>query len=288
MSGVVLVHLSDLHFGAVAELDALEDALNYIVALKPDAVAVSGDLTLRARHGEFAAARLYLDRLKSTAPVLAVPGNHDVQWWQSPLTLLGNDRMHTKYRRWFGQELTPVLTIPGAVIAGALTAHGIAPGSFSKNPNDIAVKGNLPRSETRRLRKIFDAAPPQLYRVVVLHHNILRGRLSSRMGLAHWKSANRRLIETGADLILCGHDHEEGAGWLDDKVVVSTANTLSTRTRGARPASFNVIRLLADRIEIEFQVWDSAARRFAPSERHAFARPEHQPARAAAQVAARG
>jgi 3',5'-cyclic AMP phosphodiesterase CpdA len=282
VSGAVLIHLSDLHFGSVAELDALEDALTFIVALRPDAIAVSGDLTLRARHGEFAAARLYLDRLRGTAPVLAVPGNHDVQWWQSPLSLLGTERMFTKYRRWFGPDLTPVLTIPGVVIAGALTANGIAPGSISRNPNDLAVKGNLPASETRRLGKIFENAPPGDYRVVVLHHNVLAGRLSARMGLAHWRSAGERLVKTGADLVLCGHDHEEGAGLLNNQVVVSTANTLSTRTRARRPCSFNVIRLEPDRIEVEFQIWDIRARRFNSTERHAFARPEHQPARAAA------
>ncbi|MEP6473577.1 MAG: metallophosphoesterase [Gemmatimonadota bacterium] len=282
MTGIVLVHLSDLHFGSVAELDALEDALRFIVELAPSATVISGDLTMRARHGEFAAARLYIDRLKLTAPVLAVPGNHDTQWWQSPLTLLGNSRMHYKYRRWFGEDLTPVLQIPGAVIAGALSANGIAPGSLSRNPNDIAVKGNLPASETRRLTRIFEAAPAGAYRVAVLHHNVLPGRLSDRMGLAHWRSAGQRLVATGADLVLCGHDHEEGAGLLNNQVVVSTANTLSTRTRGARPASFNVIRLQSDRIEIEFQVWDTAARRFASSERHAFARPQHSADRTAA------
>jgi len=282
VSRAVLVHLSDLHFGSVAELDALEDALTFIVAIKPDAIAVSGDLTLRARHGEFTAARLYLDRLADTAPVLAVPGNHDVQWWQSPLSLFGTRRMYAKYRRWFGPDLTPVLNIPGATIAGALTANGIALGSISRNPNDLAVKGNLPPSETRRLSKIFQDAPPGDYRVVVLHHNVLAGDLSARMGLAYWRSAAVRLVNTGADLVLCGHDHEEGAGLLNNKVVVSTANTLSTRTRGKRPCSFNVIRLEPDRIEIEFQVWDTRARRFNSTERHAFARPEHQPARAAA------
>jgi 3',5'-cyclic AMP phosphodiesterase CpdA len=244
-----------------------------VAGLKPDAVVVSGDLTQRARHGEFLAARLYLDRLRGIAPVLAVPGNHDVQWWQSPLSLMGRFRLHAKHRRWFGPDLTPVLEIPGAFIAGALSANGIAPGSLTLNPNDMAVKGNLPASETRRLAKLFGAVPAGTYRVAVLHHNVLAGRLSRRMGLAHWRSAGRRLVACGADVVLCGHDHEEGAGLLGDRAVVSTANTLSTRTRGGQPASFNVVRLQSDRVEVEFLQWDAAAARFISSERNAFARP---------------
>lgn len=273
MSGIVIAHLSDPHFGAVADPAVLEAAAEYVTTLKPDAVVVSGDLTLRARHGEFVAARLYLDRLRAVAPLLMVPGNHDVQWWQSPLSLLGNSRLHGKSRRWFGQDLTPVLRIPGAVIAGALSANGISPGSLTLNPNDMAVKGNLPASETRRLKKLFDAAPAGEYRIAVLHHNVLPGRISQRMGLAHWRSAGKRLVACGADVVLCGHDHEEGAGLLGDRAVVSTANTLSTRTRGHRPASFNVVRLMADRVEVEFLHWDAAAGRFLSSERNTFARP---------------
>ena len=53
-----------------------------------------------------------------------------------------------EFRRWFGDNLTPVLEVPGAIIAGALSAHGVAPGSLTWNPNDMAVKGHLPRSET--------------------------------------------------------------------------------------------------------------------------------------------
>ncbi|HKV74232.1 MAG TPA: metallophosphoesterase [Gemmatimonadales bacterium] len=273
MSGVLLAHLSDLHFGEVADLQVLEGAVTAIAALRPAAVVVSGDLTLRARHGEFQAAHLYLDRLKAIAPVLAVPGNHDVQWWRSPFHLLGTSVLHRKHRRWFGQDLTPGLIIPGVHIAGALSANGIALGSLTFNPNDMAVKGNLPRSETKRLTRVFQGTPQHEYRVAVLHHNVLRGNLSQRMGLSHWRSAGRRLVACGADVVLCGHDHEEGTGLLENRIVVSTASTLSTRVRGERPASFNVVRLLPDRVEVGFQRWDKSASRFLSSDLNVFARP---------------
>src|SRR5207237_7854098 len=38
---------------------------------------------------------------------------------------------YAKYTRYFGDDLTPTLTIPGAVIAGALTSHGVAWGSLT-------------------------------------------------------------------------------------------------------------------------------------------------------------
>jgi 3',5'-cyclic AMP phosphodiesterase CpdA len=56
-----VVHLSDLHFGVEADLAQLAELERVVPAFGADAIAVSGDLTQRARHGEFVAARRFLD-----------------------------------------------------------------------------------------------------------------------------------------------------------------------------------------------------------------------------------
>jgi 3',5'-cyclic AMP phosphodiesterase CpdA len=165
-----------------------------------------------------------------------------------------------------------VLRLPGLVVAGALSAHGLAVGSMTWNQRDLTVKGHLPQSETDRIAKVFAAEPPNTAKVVVLHHNVLRGGISKRMGLAHWASAQRRLDALGADVVLCGHDHQEGAGSLPRGTVVSTASTLSDRTRGHRPSVFNVVRIDEDAVQVEHWRWDSAADEFRASDSHAFAR----------------
>jgi 3',5'-cyclic AMP phosphodiesterase CpdA len=201
-----------------------------------------------------------------------VPGNHDVEWWKSPFGIFGRRVLYAKYRQYFGEELTPVLRLPGLVVAGALSAHGLAFGSMTWNQRDLTVKGHLPKSETDRLASLFAAEPADTVRVVVLHHNVLRGDISQRMGLAHWASAQRRLDDTGAHVVLCGHDHQEGAGQLPRGTVVSTASTLSDRTRGKRPSVFNVVRIDQDAVKVEFWRWDRAANEFRASDSHAFAR----------------
>ena len=50
-----LIHLSDLHFGRV-DPAILAPLARFIGEVKPDLVAVSGDLTQRARTAEFVAA----------------------------------------------------------------------------------------------------------------------------------------------------------------------------------------------------------------------------------------
>lgn len=277
MTRFALLHLSDLHFGRPVDLAQIGAVERLAPGLAPDAVIVSGDISQRARHGEFQRGLAFLAGMQEVAPTLLVPGNHDVEWWKSPFGLLGRRSIYAKYRTYFGEDLTPVLRLPGLVVAGALSAHGLAAGSVTWNQRDLTVKGHLPTSETDRLAKLFAAEPAGTFKVAALHHNVLRGDISQRMGLAHWSGAQHRLDAMGADAVLCGHDHQEGTGQLPQGTVVSTASTLSDRTRGQRPSVFNVVRIDDEAVQVEHWRWDREAGEFRASDSHAFARAGERP-----------
>ena len=174
-------------------------------------------------------------------------------------------------REAFVYQYAPTLDLPQAVVAGVLTSYGVAWGSLTPRLRDIAVKGHLPRSEIRRAAGVFARARPGQARILVLHHNVLRGELSRRMGLARWRQAQRRIAACGADLVLCGHDHQEQVGMLGD-VVVACAGTLSTRSRGKRPAVFFRIVIEDAALHVEQYRWDRDHGVFRRSDRHQFAR----------------
>ena len=268
---VVIAHLSDLHFGGFADLAQIEALESFLPTLGSDATVISGDLSQRARHGEFQAAHVFVNRLRPHAPVLVVPGNHDIEWWKSPLGLLGERRKYRKYSHYFG-DLTPVMEIPGAILVGALSSYGVALGSLTWNIRDVAVKGHLPKRETDRVAGIFANAPPGAARVLVFHHNVLPGAVSRRMGLARWRSAHRRLVATGADVVLCGHDHQEGAGQVDGTLAVSTSGTHSFRSRGGRPSVFNLVTVEPAAVHIQHFRWEPTTREFQRSDAFSFAR----------------
>jgi 3',5'-cyclic AMP phosphodiesterase CpdA len=269
---VQILHLADVHFGLAADIPQIEALERMIPDLRPDLIVLAGDLTQRARHGELQRARAFAALAGETAPVLVQPGNHDVQWWWRPLLPFGRDVLYEKYRRYLGADLTPTLSLPGAVVASVLTSHGVAWGSLTWNLRDLAVKGHLPTRELERVQHIFAAARPDQARVLVVHHNVLRGEISRRAGLARWRRAQRGIVECGADLVLCGHDHEEAADVLDGKVVVATAGTLSSRSHGGRPSSFNFVTIEASAIQVTFFRWEAERGRFRPSDTQAFAR----------------
>src|SRR3954464_5604942 len=96
-----LVHLSDLHFGRTDQ-NLVKPLIKTIGEIKPDLVAVSGDLTQRARSHQFVAARAFLDALPK--PQIVVPGNHDI-----PLRniLLRFVSPLDKYRQYITHDLLP-------------------------------------------------------------------------------------------------------------------------------------------------------------------------------------
>jgi 3',5'-cyclic AMP phosphodiesterase CpdA len=272
VSDVVVAHISDPHFGGRADPVQLAVLAKFLPTLGPRAIVVSGDISQRGRHGEFQAARWYFDALAPVAPLHIIPGNHDVQWWRSPLGVLGERTKYEKYRIYFGEDLAPVLKMDGLVIAGMLSAHGIALRSLTFNPNDTAVKGHLSQREVDRVRKVFEATSDDSVRMAVLHHNVLPGVISHRWGLARPHPAQKALLTLGADVILCGHDHTEGAGQIDGRLAVSTAGTPSLRTRGGLPSAFNVVRVNAREIRIQHFIYARDAATYRPGDTAIFAR----------------
>ncbi len=272
MSGGI-VHLTDIHFGVDVNLAQIDSVAELIPDLEPQATVITGDLTQRARHGEFAAARGFVRDLERTAPVLVIPGNHDVQWWWRPFVPFGSTAKYRKYAHYFGPVLAPKLSLPGLLITSANTAHGVAWRSLTGRIRDVAVKGHLAKKDMDRAKEQLQQAENGQFKALAIHHNVTVGEISGRAGLARWKKAQRRVAMSGADLLLCGHDHQDSVSQLRGKVVVSCGGTFCSRSRGDQPTVLHRICWDDTSIEVELYRWDSEQRVFARSDVHVFARP---------------
>jgi 3',5'-cyclic AMP phosphodiesterase CpdA len=275
VSALTLFHCSDLHFGHPAVPDQYEALEALIQERRYDVVAISGDLSQRARAGEFQRARVFIQRAERVSRVIVVPGNHDVAWWFSPLGLGREEALLSKYRRYIDQELEPVLRVPGAVIAGLNTSQGVRWATLTWNPRDISIIGHVGRAQLDRLRGVFRDAPAGALRVVVMHHNPVQGELSHRYGVKHPRRVLADFADMGVDLVLCGHDHQESVHAVEHTakgLVVSTAGTMSNRSRGGRPSSVNSIVATDDAIEVTTLFWSDADRAFTAGPARRFAR----------------
>lgn len=212
-----ILHLSDLHFGT--EQPHLVTALLALAQdLRPDAVVISGDLTQRARPGQFAAARAFVDRLP--APVLVVPGNHDMPLWNLPLRLL---TPLSRYARAFGPQAETVLDLPGAVVQGVNTANPL-----------VWKSGRLRAASAARLAAVFAQAPPGAKRVAVLHHAPVPAADGTPADMADPAETLMRLAACGTDIVLSGHTHMPHAGFADTAAGVlflQVGTAVSTRIK---------------------------------------------------------
>lgn len=237
-----IAHISDLHFGReVPELvEALAAQINHT---PPDLVAVSGDLTQRARVHEFQAARAFFDRLPQ--PVLVVPGNHDVP--ANPLKRF--IAPWTDWTRWVSPEREPV------VRADQFCAVGVNSARRAGMYFDWS-RGRINLEQLERAEAIFSTCQKNLH-IVVAHHPFLLTQASvRRRRISRADIALPRLLKSDVDLILGGHVHLAYSGIVEGLVVAQTGTSLSNRLKG-EPNSYNRIRADGEVIEIDNMVWQS-------------------------------
>jgi 3',5'-cyclic AMP phosphodiesterase CpdA len=248
----IVVHLSDIHFGRIdlATVEPLKDAISRI---GPDLLAVSGDLTQRARRSEFAQARRFLDDLPFQR--LVVPGNHDVplhnvfRRFVTPLA---------RYTRAITKDLLPVYRDEEMIVVGVNTARSWTWG-----------EGRINAAQVDQIVEHLAGFTKGLIRIVVTHHpfDLPEGVREKRL-LGRAAMAMEKLSAAGADLFLAGHLHISHIGHTAERyniaghsALVVQAGTVSTRSRGEQP-SFNVLRIDRPRISVERLVWDPERRAF--------------------------
>ena len=271
-------HVSDLHFGWPAVPEQIEAIERIIHERKFDVVAISGDLSQRARSGEFQRAAVFIRDAKKVSKVITIPGNHDVAWWKAPLGVRDRSRIYENYRRFIDRNLEPVLHVPGATFVGLNTSHGVTWRTLTWNMRDISIIGDIHKHQLDEAKQLFDKAPARDARVIVMHHNPVRGELSQRHGLKNTQKILGAFAEMGVDLVCCGHDHQESVHYIEHTrkgTVISTAGTVSNRSRGGRPSSVNVIEIGTKTIDVTTHLWSREQGTFVKGPHKCFKRSDY-------------
>jgi 3',5'-cyclic AMP phosphodiesterase CpdA len=259
---VRVLHVSDIHCGHPFVAEHVAAALEVAAASRFDAIVISGDFSQRARVHEFERARAILDRFRAIAPTLEVPGNHDTAWWHAPFGWGDASRLHEGYQRYINPVLEPVVRVPGVTMVGLNSAAGMLPQAVTWYPRDWRVKGGLTGAQFDWATRALAASPVGDLRLLVVHHNVVRGRLSNRWGLKQPNAALDRIGAMSVDVVCTGHDHEERTEVVTragGRFLVSAANTLSSRMRGHRPSALNVIEANATAVTVRAWTYDGSA-----------------------------
>ena len=246
-----IAHISDLHFGT-EDAQIVEALVTEINELNPHLIAISGDLTQRARRHEFAAARAFLNRL--TSPTLIVPGNHDIPLYDVGRRFL---RPLHRYRRYITHNLSPTFLDDEIAVLGINTARS----ATWKN-------GRISLDQIRGVRTALCGPADHRFRIVVTHHPFLPPPTGVPPQLVgRGPLALQTMQACNVDMLLAGHLHLAYSGdvrtyHLDVKrsILVAQAGTAVSHRRRGEPNAFNVIDVdtATSSVTIRVRVWEGA------------------------------
>ncbi len=245
----ILLQISDTHFGT-EQMMVTEALVSLAHQQHPDLVVLSGDITQRARPAQFRAARAFVDRLG--APVLAIPGNHDI-----PLLDLWT-RLRSPYERYsaaFGRDLEPVHCSHDLLVAGVNTTRPMR-----------HKDGEISALQVDRVARLFERSEPAQLRVVVVHQPVAVARAEDVTNrLYGHEAALQSWAEAGVDLVMGGHIHLPYViplqGLARPIWAVQAGTAISSRVREGVPNSVNLLRWSADAApgSCRIEQWDYAA-----------------------------
>ena len=248
-----IAHISDLHFGR-EEPKVAEALVADLESVTPSLVAVSGDLTQRARRREFAAARDYLQRL--TVPVLVVPGNHDIPLFDLARRFL--TPLH-RYRRYIAEDVMPFYHDEELAVLGVNTAR-----------RNHYKHGRLSLAQIEQIRERLSPIPESVFKVIVTHHPFIPPPDDASPPLVGRGPEGLKAAEAaGVDLLLAGHMH---FGYTGDvrahhpvirrSIMVAQAGTAISRRLRREANTYNLIRIEPPHLALEVRGWKGA--RFEP------------------------
>lgn len=252
-----IAHLSDVHFGA-HDIKIVAATEAWLQERQPDLIIISGDLTQRAKIGEFQQASAYLNRLRASGfPLLVVPGNHDVPLYDvvrrfaAPLD---------RYKKYIEDDLYPWFENDEVAVLGINTARALTFKDGRINHHQIMI-----------IQDRFAAVAPGKTRILVTHHPLYAmpigegGELSEAVG--RHRDATEAVCRAGVHIALAGHFHRTYAEsarkmveYAGSTLVVQAGTATSTRLRNSERQSFNWIHAHRnDAIELQVVVWDGAS-----------------------------
>ncbi|ABC64666.1 metallophosphoesterase family protein [Erythrobacter litoralis] len=230
MTDALIFHLSDIHFG-LEDNQALDWVQQEIAELRPDAVAITGDLTMRARHREFDAATKWIRGLG--VPVTVEVGNHDMPYF-NPI-----ERFFDPYRRFRGMQdlVEKEIDLPDIAIVPLKTA-------VRAQPRLNWSKGWVTQTALDKCLAAVDALPPGTQALVAVHHPLREVGTEGTALTRNGTKALRELATRPVAAVISGHVHDafDIVEQTDrGPVRMIGAGTLSKRTRST-PPSFNELR----------------------------------------------
>ena len=228
---MLLVQISDIHYGAMFRATVFQRAIDEINSMAPDAVLVTGDLTEEGLMVEFQKIKKILQKL-NVEKIIYVSGNHDYR--------------STGYLVF--QKLFPLSRITEI---GDIIVVVVSSARPDRDDGEVGHRQNLWLENV--LKKHSEKT-----KIVAIHHHIIPvpDTGADQITVVDAGDLLRSLISSKVDLVLCGHRHRPWRWQIEDMKVVHAGSVSSEKLRGFFCNSYNIITIEKGRIEEKLKIVD--------------------------------
>jgi 3',5'-cyclic AMP phosphodiesterase CpdA len=242
--------------------EVLDQLMADMAQLKPDHIAVTGDLTNISLPQEFAGAAAWLRKLGAAQDVSVIPGNHDAYveqpfdqsiglWRQNMAGLMAGESggPGAVERPVMSADDFPYMRLRGPIaLIGASTALPTKP---------FSAAGELGEHQLTRLAGMLEQlGKAGLFRVLMIHHPPYVDHGGRRKSLRDHAALREVLRQKGVELVLHGHTHTAGLGKVatpaGDAPVIGVPSASAVKYGHKDAAAYHLYRI--GRVDDQWQL----------------------------------
>ncbi|MGD2107244.1 MAG: metallophosphoesterase [Nitrosopumilaceae archaeon] len=227
---MIIVQISDLHVGSQFLPEKFETLVNEVNQLNPDFIVVTGDLTNEGLMKEYEQCKKLLTKINAKK-IITISGNHDYR-----------NTGYLLFKKYFPFETVNELN-DKVVLVTLGTARP------DRNEGEVGYRQNLWLERT--MKKYKDKV-----KILAMHHHLVAipDTGSDQLTVVDAGDVLRTILDTGVDLVLCGHKHRPWVWNFGKLMVVNAGTATSERVRGLFDNTYNIITIDDMNVKVDLKI----------------------------------
>ncbi len=227
---MIIVQLSDLHVGSQFQPELFDTVVKEVNELNPDVIVITGDLTNEGLRKEYEKCKSLLTKFK-TKKILSISGNHDYR-----------NTGYLLFKKFFPFETVNELDDDVVLVT-------LGTSRPDRNEGEVGYRQNLWLERT--MKKYKDKV-----KILAMHHHLVAipDTGSDQLTVVDAGDVLRTILDTGVDLVLCGHKHRPWAWNFGKLMVVNAGTATSERVRGFFENTYNIITISNKKLQVDLKI----------------------------------
>ncbi|CAD6368918.1 Metallophosphoesterase [metagenome] len=227
---MLIVQISDLHVGSQFLQDKFDQLVDEVNKLNPHVIVVTGDLTNEGLMHEYERCQELLAKFNAKK-IITISGNHDYR-----------NTGYLLFKKFFPFEAINELS-DDVVLVTLGTARP------DRNEGEVGYRQNLWLERT--MKKYKDKV-----KILAMHHHLIAipDTGSDQLTVVDAGDVLRTILDTGVDLVLCGHKHRPWEWNFGKLMVVNAGTATSERVRGLFENTYNIIDISNKSIKVDLKI----------------------------------